>query len=76
MFEDIMEYLPFLIPLLIVWLVLLISALIHALRHPNYKIGNRVIWILVIALVIIIGPVLYFTIGRGESTEDDYDEHS
>ena len=71
MLEEIMEYLPFLIPLVIVQFGLMIAALVHAIKHPKYKVGNMIVWILVIVLVNIIGPVLYFVIGRGEDTEDD-----
>ena len=73
MFESIMEYLPVLIPLFIVQLGLMIIALIHAIKHPKYKTGNMIIWVLVILFVNIIGPVLYFIIGRGEA-EEDYHE--
>ena len=71
MFEKIIEYLPVLIPLIIIQYALMITALVHAVRHPKYKTGNMIIWILVILFVNIIGPVLYFIIGRGEAEEDD-----
>lgn len=64
--EQFMEYLPFLIPLLIIEFVLAITALVHVLRHPNYKFGNKVIWILVVLLLQIIGPIFYFIFGRGD----------
>lgn len=60
------EYLPFLIPLFIAQLTLGIVALVHVLRHPNYRFGNKVMWALIVMLINIIGPVLYFTLGRGE----------
>ncbi|MBY1950356.1 PLD nuclease N-terminal domain-containing protein [Clostridioides difficile] len=47
-------------------LILIITALVHVLRHPNYKIGNKAIWIIVVLFISLIGPILYFTIGRGE----------
>lgn len=65
-FKDIVEYLPFLIPIIIIELVLMITALIHVLKHRNYRFGNRIMWIFIVVLVQIIGPVLYFTVGRGE----------
>lgn len=64
--EKIMEYLPFLIPLLAVQLVLAIVALIHVLKHPNYRFGNKLLWIIVVLLVSIIGPIIYFVFGRGD----------
>ena len=71
MFEKIMEYLPVLIPLVIVQFGLMITALVHAVRHPKYKSGNMIIWVLVILCINIIGPVLYFIIGKGETDEDE-----
>lgn len=64
--ETITEYIPFLIPVIIVELILAVTALIHVLKHPNYKFGNKVIWIFVVLLIQIIGPVVYFVFGRGE----------
>lgn len=64
--QEIMEYLPFLVPILIIELALAITALVHVLRHPNYRFGNKAIWILVVILIQIIGPVAYFVFGRGE----------
>ena len=68
---EIMKYLPLILPLLIVQLALAVFALVHALKHPNYKTGNKTLWILVILFVNLIGPVLYFVIGRGEETEEE-----
>ncbi len=64
--QEIMEYLPFLIPILIIELVLVITALVHVLRHPNYRFGNKIFWIIIVILFQIIGPILYFVFGRGE----------
>lgn len=64
--ENLMEYLPLLLPVIILNLILVITALIHIIKHPNYKIGNKVIWIFLVLFISIIGPILYFTIGRGD----------
>jgi len=63
---QIIEYLPFLIPFVVAELALAITALVHVLKHPNYKFGNKAIWIVVVLCVQIIGPVIYFVLGRGE----------
>jgi len=63
---QIIEFLPFLIPLVVAELALAIVALVHVLKHPNYKFGNKVIWIVIVLCVQIVGPVIYFTLGRGE----------
>ncbi len=65
-FSVFMEYLPFFIPVAVIQLALLIAALVHILRHRTYKAGSRVLWILIVVLINIIGPILYFTIGKGE----------
>lgn len=64
--SDLMEYLPFLIPILLIEIALALTALIHVIKHPNYRFGNKVIWIIVVLLVQIIGPVVYFVFGRGQ----------
>ena len=64
--QEFMEYLPFLIPVIIIELALAIVALIHVLKHPNYRFGNKVLWILVVLFIQIIGPIVYFVFGRGD----------
>lgn len=64
--DTLIEYLPFLIPIVIIEWVLAITALIHVLKHPVYRFGNKVVWILVVLLIQIIGPIIYFIFGRGE----------
>jgi len=61
-----MEYLPFLIPVIIIELALAITALVHVLKHPVYRFGNKVMWIVIVLIVQIIGPIVYFVFGRGE----------
>ncbi len=60
------EYLPFFIPLIIIQIGLAVAALIHIFKHPNYRFGNRVLWIIIVLFVNTLGPVLYFIIGRGD----------
>lgn len=64
--EVINQYLPFLIPVLIIEWGLLLTALIHVIKHKHYRFGNQVMWIVIVVLLQIVGPILYFTIGRGE----------
>ncbi|MCI7301076.1 MAG: PLD nuclease N-terminal domain-containing protein [Clostridiales Family XIII bacterium] len=64
--NDYTEYMPFLIPLAVLEIVLALVALVHVLRHPHYRFGNRPLWILIVVLVQIIGPVVYFAFGRGD----------
>ena len=64
--ELLMEYLPFLVPVILVELALMITALVHVLRHEKYRFGNRILWVIIVVFLQIVGPILYFTIGRGE----------
>ena len=64
--NEIMNNLPLILPVFILEVILAITALIHVLRHPNYRFGNKAIWILVVLFVQIIGPIFYFVFGRGE----------
>lgn len=63
--KDLMPLLPFLIPVIIIELALTIASLVHVLTHKNYRFGNRVLWV-ILSFVQIIGPILYFVIGRSE----------
>ena len=66
MSADLQPYFPILIPLVVIQIILLITALLHLNKHPHVKIGNKKLWIFVIIFLNIIGPVLYFLIGRGD----------
>ena len=63
---EIMKYLPLLIPIILIEMLLMITALIHVLRHKSYRFGNRIVWVILVVCLQIIGPILYFTLGRGE----------
>jgi hypothetical protein len=63
--EDLINYLPFLIPYAVIEIGLLVAALLHIFTHKTYQKGNRALWI-VLSFVQIIGPVLYFVIGRSD----------
>lgn len=65
-FEDLKEYLPFIIPLAVLQLGLMIAALVSIFRHKEYKTGNRALWVVITLLVSIVGPILYFVLGKEE----------
>ena len=64
--EFLQEYLPFLIPLVVIQIGLMTASLIHIFRHKTYRFGNRLLWILICVFINIIGPVLYFAVGKGD----------
>lgn len=50
-------------PYLIIQLILMIVALIDCVRQKSLK-GPKWLWVLIIIFFSMIGPILYFTIGR------------
>ena len=71
--DSIINLLPLIIPLVLIQFGLVIAALIHILRHETYKQGNRVFWVVAVFCLSIIGPVLYFIIGRDDSGNEEDD---
>ena len=65
-FADLKEYLPFIIPLVVLQLGLMIAALVSIFKHKTYKTGNRALWVVITLVVSIIGPILYFVLGKEE----------
>lgn len=63
---NMVDNIKILIPILLLEGILLLTSLIHVLKHPNYKFGNKIMWIFIVVFIQIIGPIVYFTIGRGE----------
>lgn len=63
--NDIQLLLLLLLPILVIQLVLLVVALRDLLR-PERRVrgGNKLVWGLIIVLVNLIGPILYFAVGR------------
>ena len=61
------EVLPFLIPIVIAELILLVVTLRHIFTHEKYKRGTRLLWVIIAVCIQIIGPILYFVLGREES---------
>ena len=69
-FELLIDMLPFLIPIFILEIALLVFALIDLFKREHMNNNTRVIWALVIILINIIGPIIYFIFGRKESSVD------
>lgn len=60
------EMLPLLLPILALDAVLAVVAVLHVLRHPHYRFGSRALWLVVVVVLLLIGPITYFVAGRGE----------
>ena len=61
-----LHYLLFLSAIVLLELTLMVAALIHLFNHSRYRFGNRSLWFAMVLLLQMIGPVLYFTVGRSE----------
>ena len=68
--KTIMGMLPFLIPLFIIELALMIIALIDLFKRENMSNNTRLVWVLVIVIVNIIGPIIYLLFGRKDRPID------
>ena len=64
--DTLLRIIPFLIPLAVIQLGLMIASLVHICTHTTYRTGNRTLWIVLCVLINVIGPILYFTLGRGD----------
>lgn len=58
---------PLFIPLIVLQMALMVTAVIHVLKHPNYRFGNKALWLVIVIVLQIVGPVIYFVFGRGDS---------
>lgn len=63
--EIIKQYLPLLIPVVLIELGLMIVALVDLARRSRTR-GPKWLWVLVIVFVNLIGPIVYFVVGRTE----------
>lgn len=63
--QRILELLPYLIPILLLQLVLIVVALIDLARRERTR-GPKWLWVLIILFVNLIGPIIYFVVGREE----------
>jgi hypothetical protein len=62
--------LPFLIPLFILQLALMVIALIDLFKREGMKSNTRLIWVFVIILINVFGPIAYLVFGRKDKPID------
>jgi DMSO reductase anchor subunit len=63
MMENLASIIPYLIPILILQLGLMIFALLDLVRRERTR-GPKWLWALIIIIGELIGPIIYFVIGR------------
>jgi hypothetical protein len=64
-YEKFLQLLPYIIPIVLLQLTLMIVALVDLARREKTR-GPKWVWILVIVLGELIGPIIYFIFGREE----------
>ncbi len=64
--QTLIKFLPLLIPILLIQLGLQIYALIDLYRQSTVRGGSKWIWVAIIILFEIFGPIIYFFVGRKE----------
>jgi drug/metabolite transporter (DMT)-like permease len=61
--DSILQFLPYIIPLVILQLILLVVALVDLSKRERTR-GPKWLWVILIVLGELVGPILYFIIGR------------
>ena len=64
-FSTIQQMLPFLIPVIIIEIILLVLAFLD-LSKQRVTRGPKWMWVLIILFIQIVGPIVYFVLGRKE----------
>jgi len=63
--KDLTEVILLLAPVLLIWLILLVAGLVDLIPRQRTR-GPKWLWVLIVILFSIIGPVVYFIFGREE----------
>jgi len=58
------------VPLFLVEIALMVIALVDIIRRERVRGGNKVLWILVVVLIGVVGPLVYLLFGREEAPID------
>jgi hypothetical protein len=63
--EEVLKFLPLLIPLILIQLALMVFALIDLSKREKTR-GPKWMWLLIIVFGELVGPIVYFIVGRPE----------
>ncbi len=67
---SVVRLLPLFIPLFLIEVGLTVIALLDIVRRERVRGGNKVVWILVVVLIGVVGPIAYLLFGRQEAPVD------
>ena len=63
--DQVVKYLPLIIPLFVIQLGLMIEGLVDLIKREKTR-GPKWVWFVVVIFVNMIGPIIYFVVGREE----------
>jgi len=68
------ELILYLLPVIIIQLALMVYALVDVARRERVRYSSKLLWVVVIVLINIIGPIVYLAWGRmpAEGGTEDY----
>jgi hypothetical protein len=61
--NNLQDILPLLLPIIVVQLALIVVALRDLMRRRTVR-GEKWMWVIIIVFVNMLGPILYFVLGR------------
>ncbi len=70
------DLLPLLIPIFIIQIAIMVVALVDLAKRQRVRGDNKVVWVLIIILLELIGPILYLVWGRNTDAKEPTDESS
>jgi hypothetical protein len=65
-FEQLVEFLPFIIPIVLIQLVLMIVCLVDLIRREKTRYLPKWAWAIIIIIGELLGPIIYLILGREE----------
>ena len=63
--EQLRQLIPLLIPVILIQFGLMLVALVDLVKRPKTR-GPKWIWVVVVVFINVIGPIIYFVVGREE----------
>ncbi len=63
--EQLRQLIPLLIPVILIQLGLMVAALVDLVKRPKTR-GPKWLWVVVVVFINLIGPIIYFVVGREE----------
>jgi hypothetical protein len=63
--DQLRQLIPLLIPIILIQFGLMVAALVDLIKRPKTR-GPKWIWVIIVVFINLIGPIVYFIVGREE----------